>query len=496
MKVNLKNAIKKWAINTRQAGSHVNDLLKILREVGHDVPKDSRTLKKTPRKLDITSTQHGRFLTIGFKATLTHFIKNHNFNGTTIEIDLGLDGVMLYANTTLDCWPILFRIVGTKAVYTYGIWAGKSKPKTSDELMEKYVRDFQLLSKMGFVCDGRNFIVKSRAFVMDSPAKSLALGIKYPRGFCSCPRCRVHGYQRENRMIFLTGDYQQRTDADFRARADTQHHNVKSHMAIEDLPGLDLVKDVTCETMHNSFLGVTKLLIKLLSSVKGKPHSLNKSQFKNINDTISDIKWPKEFNRHLRPLDNAPIYKATELKNFLFYAGLVALQNVLDSAYYTNFLKFSIGIRILWNDPECLRNHTVAEKLLREFTIEFEKLYADFYVGFNVHALTHLHEDVSYFQCGLSTLSAFPFESQNMIFKKMVKTGNNCLEQLGNRIMEELSIVDKPREEALNEVSFSSTKKKSSIILNRFEISNLFPDCYCLIENSVFEIESLFQEKN
>lgn len=411
---------------------------------------------------------------------------------------MGIDGVVLYANTTLDCWPILFRVVGHNDVYTYGVYAGKGKPKSSNELLSQYVKEFEQIKTSGFHHNGRNYAIKSRAYIMDSPAKALVLEIKYPRGFSSCPRCKIRGFQKDNRMVFLSTTEDRRSDSEFRLRMDLNHHRTLAHLALEDLSDLNMVQDIACESMHNSFLGVSKLLLKLLIEIRGKSYSLSKTQIAALNSNISNLKWPKEFNRHLRPLDCFHIYKATELKNWLFYVGMVILKDVLDQKHLDHFMKLSIGIRILWDEKDCLRNNKTAHQLIREFIDEFPHLYSEIFVGFNVHSLIHLPEDVLYFRCGLSSLSAFKFESQNMVFKKMVKTGKNCLEQLGNRILEELSTSPESSSEksTFEGVKFKQSKDGATIFLNGYEISHKIEDKYCLIEDSVFEVQQIFENSS
>lgn len=79
-----KNKLSKWAIETNQTASSTNKLLEILRENNKQLPKDSRTLKKTPRRLDIFDVPGhtgAKFLRIGFHRQLLIFCRENNFDG-------------------------------------------------------------------------------------------------------------------------------------------------------------------------------------------------------------------------------------------------------------------------------------------------------------------------------------------------------------------------------------------------------------------------------
>ena len=58
---------------------------------------------------------------------------------------------------------------------------------------------------------------------------------------------------------------------------------------------------------------------------------------------------PSEFNRKMRPLSELAFWKASELRLFLLYVGIVLLKdtNILSKTRYKHFLKFAVAMRIL-----------------------------------------------------------------------------------------------------------------------------------------------------
>lgn len=490
--MDFKKEIKEWAIRTNQSAVHTNHLLKILRSAGHSVPKDSGSLKNTPRQLNIIQKENGKFLKIGFNRNLQHFCSTTNFEGDTLMIDLGIDGVLLYSNSKLDCWPILFRVVGSRDVYVFGIYAGIGKPKNSEELMREYVNEYLEYNTKGFQFNGRQIKIISRAYILDSPGKSLLLEIKYFNGYSSCPRCRILGISIDRRMSFVGLNFESRTDTEFRHRIDPKHHRNQQKIPIEEL-NVDCVKDFVCDSMHACFLGVVKFQLKGFILVKGKPYSFSKKQIEDLNKLIDNIEWPREFGRHLRNMNYINIFKATELKNFLFYVGIALLKDFLDPVRYEHFLKLALAMRILWDQKDCLHNINCAENLIDSFVTDFENLYSAQDVGFNVHLLTHLCEDVKYFNCDLSVLNAFIFENKNMEFKRLLKSGNGCLEQLGKRIIEKLSIFQKRDIPNQTIPTVINTRSSAALKFENYTLTDSGADKYCLIEGKVFEVSNIYK---
>ena len=56
---------------------------------------------------------------------------------------------------------------------------------------------------------------------------------------------------------------------------------------------------------------------------------------------------PAEFARKPRSLSELARWKATELRQFLLYTGIVVLKNNVHESIYKNFLLLSVAIRIL-----------------------------------------------------------------------------------------------------------------------------------------------------
>lgn len=418
--------------------------------------------------------------------------------GDVIELDFGIDGVVIHANSNIDSWPILFRITQSKEVFTYGIYSGPGKPKNSDSLVRYFVNDFQQLCVCGFMFNNRKIKVHSRAFVCDGPGKALVLETKYPNGMLGCLKCRVQGRSINRRMVFADCYAAQRTNEDFRARSDPLHHRNLESLIIEQLE-IDIAQDFVADSMHAVHLGVSKLTLKTSIETKGKPYTFSKATIESINNFLKNVKWASEFNRKLRPLDFLHKYKATECKNWLMYAGIVILENEVNDLYYEHFRKLFIAIRILSDKEMVSANIDLARDLIIDYINDFGDLYENFLVGYNVHNLLHLPDDCEYFDSDLGALNAYSFENENMSFKRMVKTGNNTLQQIGNRISEKLSLRENAKvikdEIVYPNISYMPGLKIYRVNFQNFSVCTKEEESFCLVGDKIFQILQILNDE-
>lgn len=114
---NLENALQNWAFTHRVTHMAVKDLLSILNaagvspEFGKLLPKDSRTLLKTPVHVDIKQLSHGKLWYHGVQTCLKKILKNVN-RDVSATLNFNFDGVPLYESSNICFWPILSSIKG------------------------------------------------------------------------------------------------------------------------------------------------------------------------------------------------------------------------------------------------------------------------------------------------------------------------------------------------------------------------------------------------
>ena len=127
-----------------------------------------------------------------------------------------------------------------------------------------------------------------------------------------------------------------------------------------------------------------------------------------IDKMLLCIKHPKDYSRKQRSIMYWKLYNANEYKNLLFNASIYIFKDIMAPEYYKHFCKYILFIRILTNEKILPENILYADQLINEFISEFEILYGEDELTYNLHA--HLHLALQVLNYGpLDKVSCFPF---------------------------------------------------------------------------------------
>jgi len=218
-----------------------------------------------------------------------------------------------------------------------GIYEGHSKPDDVNEFLQDFVDEAIELTKSGFSQDGRSAQIIIKGFICDAPARAFITCIKSHTGYYGCGKCSAKGKHLENRVVLLKSDAELRTDTSFRSKIQPQHHTGFS--ILEKLP-VDMVRGFPYEYMHLILLGVTRKLLRLCTASKFSSFKLSPRIIKKISKKLVRVgkSLPVEFVRKQRPLMELDRWKATELRTFLLYTGIIVLPKYLPENHYKLFL--------------------------------------------------------------------------------------------------------------------------------------------------------------
>lgn len=103
-----KDKIKLWSVKHCITKGALNDLLSILIIFGFNfLPKDSRTLLKTPTTVDIRNLSDGALWYHGIQKSLQFIFHKIRYSVVdTIHLDFNFDGVALFNSSNKSFWPI------------------------------------------------------------------------------------------------------------------------------------------------------------------------------------------------------------------------------------------------------------------------------------------------------------------------------------------------------------------------------------------------------
>lgn len=430
--------IAEWAKKFQISMVALSALLFILRLYNLNVPKDPRTLLKTPLTYEIQQAAGGNYFYCGIEkgivSALKHFGKHFLSNNSCLNLQINIDGLPLFKSSQLQLWPILGLVQELRQVgpFVIALFSGNHKPSSLQGYLEQFVEELKSIEKNGIKYFDKTYSLKLDAFICDAPARSFLKGIKGHSGYHSCERCVQQG-EWHNRLVFTEMNARLRTDESFVQMSDNDHHHKVSPLAQLNF---GLVSGFVLDYMHLVCLGVVRktVFLWLIGPVKTR---LQNSLINQISSRLFSLKshMPREFARKPRSLSEAKMWKATEYRQFLLYTGPVVLLGKLKPASYRNFLLLSVSIRLLLSQNIYSFSHDYIRKLLHTFVQNFSNIYGKFVLSYNVHNLLHIVDD--YAQFGpLDQVSCFPFENFLGNLKKMVRKPTNPLAQILRRVKE------------------------------------------------------------
>lgn len=452
--LSLRDKLAMWSVEYNINKSAVNKLLLILNEhqfsqnVDKDLPKDSRTLLKTPRYTVVDQVLPGEYYHFGLENGIKNLIEsNKEVKLNEAIILINVDGLPISDSSRSEFWPILGIITSLKGSdpFVIGIYHGCRKPADSNLFLESLVKEAICLIENGMEAYGsvNRIPVKISGFVCDTPARSFICQTKGHSGYYGCNKCLTKG-EYIGRTCFPEVNCALRTDENFRNRYQNEHHIGDIPSILETIPQLKMVDGFPLDYMHLVCLGVVKKLIKSWMDGKSAVFKLPTAEVVKLSDYLVSLcgVTSSDFARKPRSLFEVDRWKATEYRQFLLYSGPLVLKNILPKKYYQHLICLHVAIRILASPNLYLEMNQYAEKLLVYFVKGYSVLYGRHLISYNVHSLIHLARDATVYG-PLDLFSAFPYENHLQSIKKKLSNSGRPLKQIINRISEGINLGNK-----------------------------------------------------
>lgn len=245
-----------------------NSLLQILRSEGLEVPKDVRTLMKTPKNHEIVPISGDSYVHLGIKNMLLPFLSRHNaqvyITPHILKIGINIDGLPIAKSSKSQLWPILISVINFKelrnSVIPIGIFHRFQKPQSIEEFLNPFIIDLLEIIDNGLTINDTLFTLEISNISCDAPAKAFLLNVKSYNAYFGCTSCTEEGTYLEHRMTFPGLDTPLRTNETLRNKTDEEYH--KGDSLLIRLP-INIVEIVVLDYMHNVCLGVVKWLIEM-----------------------------------------------------------------------------------------------------------------------------------------------------------------------------------------------------------------------------------------
>lgn len=179
----LRNNIINWTLKYNINHLVLKGIVEIINERFDKeiLPKDPRTLLKTPRMVTIVPIADEQYYWHnGIRFCLENLFSDLS-NSITISLNINMDGLPIYKSSREEFWPILFNIfeMPNVAPMVAGIYSGKSKPSNVAGFLMPMVNELKSILQEGIIINDNKITVKIRCFIADSPARAFIKGIVY-----------------------------------------------------------------------------------------------------------------------------------------------------------------------------------------------------------------------------------------------------------------------------------------------------------------------------
>ena len=360
-------------------------------------------------------------------------------NDYSFSLTFNSDGVPVFKSSSFSIWPILTFInefppeYRKKHMLLAGLWFGSSKP-TVTSFFKPFVDEMKKLSCNGFewLLNGEKIVSYVYCLVCscDSVARAMLQNIKqfngkYGCNWCLHPGTRVEKGKGSVQVYSADGNYSKRNHQDMISHARTSHrkntevYGVKGPSAFMLIPHFDLVQGFIVDYMHCIDLGILRQLASLwLDSLNHEAPWYVGTKIDDIDSKLTKMHPPSNITRTPRSLKLRAYWKASEWRAFLHFYGPLVLKSVLPNKYYQHMLLLNNAIYMLLKESVSQLELFHVSAYLNQFVQDFEKLYGQCNMTFNVHLLLHITDSVRNWG-PLWCCSAYSFESYNGTLLKL-----------------------------------------------------------------------------
>lgn len=310
----------------------------------------------------------------------------------------------------------------------------------------------------------REFIIATLSFRFYIPIRCKILKMKQFNGEFGCTYCLHPGFMVDDKVTskytIMAQKCSMRTHASTIALMKSYVTTGEGILGITGVSPLvsfknyDLIRGTVIDYMHMilegkftnllllltitkynlGLLGVVQLQLNLWFDSKNhrEQYYITPRRAEFVERNLKSITPLRTFTRKPREIEERAFWKAHEFKYWLLFYGAPCLQGLLNQAYLNHFSLLSEATFIFLKSRITSADYQKASMNIEKFIVDFERLYGEHNMMYNVHLLEHLPKCVT--DCGpLWAYSNFNFESNNGLLVEQVKGTTDVEHQIATK---------------------------------------------------------------
>ncbi|XP_055524370.1 uncharacterized protein LOC129718019 isoform X1 [Wyeomyia smithii] len=279
------------------------------------------------------------------------------------------------------------------------LWFNKGKPNMA-LFHKKFVLELQRLHN-GMQIEAQTYKIVLLQCCLDSIGRCELFCSKQFNGRYGCTICMHPGklvckqmkypYQRAKLREDVTTRRLMIQVEEFETRE--PRFGIKGLSVLVGLPEFDIIKGLPVDYTHMALLGITRTIWEILvENSSGNIQRLRNTSIvkKTIGDRFTSMRLPSSFSRRMRKPDEYLKFKASEWETILLHCIYPCLADLLPATYMNNVMMFATVVFLLLELNISRSTLLKCQKLMDQFVEDFEKLYGESFMLYNVHLSGHL----------------------------------------------------------------------------------------------------------
>lgn len=389
-------------------------------------------------------------------------------NSKNYTFTLNTDGCKIRKGAKTSIYPVFVRLnelppkLRQKHMFLVGVYVGIKEPNMQC-FLKPIVAELNNLSTEGVlwkpdgVTEVRSKFIPM-CYYVDGKARWQILNMSPHTSHWACTQCTYYGVSINNYMRYPTQHnelpaYEMRTNNGMKADMAAAEHPgnvsrtpVRGHKGATPLvllKHMDLVKGGGFDDLHYFYECAsyhhTQLILKEAPRIP--PTMGHDSLCDLIDDRMKMIKTPSCISR--KPgnckMKNMGQMSGTELRNWLLYAAIPCLQNLVQNTYIQHLERVSHAAYLLSLDIINHEDINKAERYIKEYLHQYQTFFGAERTRLNLHSLEHAPGSVR-FLGAVWNYSTFNFESWNHKIMQLVTSAKGVLSQIVTRHLIHMSL--------------------------------------------------------
>ena len=143
----LAEELASWAVNNKITSVALNQLLAVLKKnnIG-TLPKDSGSLLRTQRGVDVVEKCGGSYKYLGLTNGITRVLRAVHYESGQINLIVNADGIPVFKSSNTQFWPILCMFGGFHP-FLVAAFSGEKKTNDVNSFLGDFLQEYELLKK-------------------------------------------------------------------------------------------------------------------------------------------------------------------------------------------------------------------------------------------------------------------------------------------------------------------------------------------------------------